>query len=236
MFRQVLATTDRSARKLRRLLRGPGVHSRPENFQTSGQYWRDRYADGGNSGRGSYGPSADYKAQFLREFLRGAAVGSTFELGCGDGHQASRVDYVDYTGVDVSPVIVAHCRNTLSRRGYRFAVWDDFVAHSENRQFDLGLSLDVLYHIIEEEVFCEYLDVLFDRALRHVLVYSTDCDAYDPAAPHIRHRTFTRYVADRQPAWKLAAVHDNPLHAGRPQGGSVVRFHHFTRDDANAGC
>ena len=37
-------------------------------FNTSGQYWEDRYAAGGNSGDGSYGDLAEYKASRINKF------------------------------------------------------------------------------------------------------------------------------------------------------------------------
>ena len=35
-------------------------------FPGSQNYWRKRYAMGGNSGKGSYGKSAEFKAEILR--------------------------------------------------------------------------------------------------------------------------------------------------------------------------
>ncbi len=58
------------------------------------------------------------------------------------------------------------------------------------------LSLDVIYHLVEDGVYESYLDDLFAAAVRFVIIYSTDKD--EPRRlPHVRHRRFTHHVAQR---------------------------------------
>ena len=56
--------------------------------QSSDQLWEKRYAKGGNSGAGSYGKLAVYKAKVLNEFIEENKneVNSVVEFGCGDGN------------------------------------------------------------------------------------------------------------------------------------------------------
>jgi hypothetical protein len=50
-------------------------------------YWENRYAAGGNSGDGSYGRLAVFKAEFINKFIDEVNINSATEMGCGDGHQ-----------------------------------------------------------------------------------------------------------------------------------------------------
>lgn len=41
---------------------------------------------------------------------------------------------------------------------------------------DLSLSLDVIYHLVEDEVFETYINTLFKSARRYVIIYSSNSD------------------------------------------------------------
>jgi hypothetical protein len=58
---------------------------------------------------------------------------------------------------------------------------------------ELSLSLDVIYHLIEDDVFDEYMRRLFDAATRFVIIYSSNHDA-SGTAEHVRHRCFTQWA------------------------------------------
>ncbi|MCL2283845.1 MAG: glycosyltransferase family 92 protein [Fibromonadales bacterium] len=62
----------------------------------SGKYWEERYANGGNSGDGSYNCLAQFKAEILNDFVKEHSVNSAIEFGCGDGSQLSLVKYPKY--------------------------------------------------------------------------------------------------------------------------------------------
>lgn len=55
-------------------------------FSTSSNYWESRYQEGGNSGHGSYGELAQYKADFLNSFVQENHVESAIEFGSSDGN------------------------------------------------------------------------------------------------------------------------------------------------------
>src|ERR1700689_4886366 len=69
----------------------------------SPSYWDSRYAGGGNSGDGSYGNLAKFKASVLNQFVAENRIASVVEFGCGDGNQVSLAEYPRYVGIDVSP-------------------------------------------------------------------------------------------------------------------------------------
>ena len=77
-----------------------------DSFTTSSQYWERRYQDGGNSGSGSYGRLAKYKAEVINDFLDKFEIENLVELGCGDGAQLKLLNAKNYTGVDVSKTVL----------------------------------------------------------------------------------------------------------------------------------
>lgn len=200
-------------------------------FQTSAQYWNDRYESGGNSGEGSYGPLARYKADFINDFLDREAVASGIELGCGDGNQASLLRFPSYIGVDISDKCIDWARRHVRRPGWSFMTLDAFQQSSPRPTAEVGLSLDVVYHLVEDEVYRRYLADLFAASTRFVIVYSSDRDDYDPAFPHVRHRPVVDDIARAHPGWAHVETFDNPFYREPDaQGyGSFARFHLFAK-------
>lgn len=156
----------------------------------SAQYWRNRYRAGGNSGAGSYGRLAEFKAATINGFVREQGISSLIEFGCGDGAQLELADYPAYVGFDVADESVELCRSKFaqdSTKQFRSATaWSYERAH-------LALSLDVIYHLVEDDVFHDYMRKLFFSAERYVIVYSSNHDGGHIAA-HVRHRKFTEWV------------------------------------------
>src|ERR1700678_128595 len=83
---------------------------RPGGFR-SAEYWENRYRTGGNSGVGSYGKLATFKARFINDFIRAHQIKRLLDLGCGDGNQAGFLEVENYLGFDVSPSAVQRCRD-----------------------------------------------------------------------------------------------------------------------------
>jgi hypothetical protein len=183
------------ARRLRAVL---GSGAAPP-FAGSADYWRERYAKGGDSGAGSYGKFAEFKARVLNAWFREAGLSSAIEFGCGDGNQLKLLEVTDYLGVDVSPLAVARCRAAFAGLpGRRFVLADDYAGE----RAECAVSLDVIYHLVEDEAFDRYMRRLFAAAtLRGHLFEQPDRQCNGGA--HVRHRRFTDWVTRHQPGWKL---------------------------------
>lgn len=180
---------------------------RAEKIDSSADYWEARYREGGDSGAGSYGRLALFKAQFLNEFVRRRNIRSVLEFGCGDGAQLMLADYPSYTGIDVSRTILAAVRDKFrDRPEMRFLHASDY---SPERKAELVLSLDVIYHLVENEVFNAYMQRLFDASLRYVIIYSSN-DSRGFVNPHVRHRKFTRWVERNRRDFTLVNHQLNP--------------------------
>lgn len=204
---------------------------RPRRDFSSQRYWRDRYASGGNSGAGSYERFAEYKAAVLNEFVARENVASVIEFGCGDGNQLRYADYPAYLGIDVSEDALRQCRERFaSDPTKRFVRLDDY--HGERA--DLALSLDVIYHLVEDTVFEAYMASLFDAAERFVCIYSSDDDAQiGAAAAHVRHRRYSDWVAKHRPDWQAGPLLANPYaFDGDAQRTTFAQFRFYRRSDA----
>jgi cyclopropane fatty-acyl-phospholipid synthase-like methyltransferase len=172
-------------------------------FKTSGNYWETRYRLGGHSGQGSRGEAARYKAEVINGFLQQHGVQSMIEFGCGDGVQLGMFQVPRYTGVDVSQTIVAHCRKLYANdAGKQFMVLDDYRGESAQ----LAVSLDVIFHLVEDQVYDAYLQRLFDASTQYVIIYSTSVDMKATGTPHVRHRDCVADVAQRFPQFQR--MHD----------------------------
>jgi len=170
-------------------------------FPGSAGYWQQRYARGGNSGAGSYGELAEFKAEVLNQLVTQNQFQSVIEYGCGDGNQLSLANYPRYLGYDVSDQAIILCRKRF--RGDATKRFES-TENPSRETAELTLSLDVVYHLVEDHVFHQYMERLFDSAERMVVVYASNYDdAFEVSSQHVRHRQFTRWIAEHRPHWKL---------------------------------
>jgi SAM-dependent methyltransferase len=181
-------------------------------FTSSASFWEKNYYEGNTSGDGSYGGLAQGKAEFLNKFVEENNIRSIIEFGCGDGHQLSLTAYPRYVGLDVSRSAVGLCKRRFTDDQTKsFFLYDGacFVDRAGLFGADLALSLDVIYHLIEDMVFETYMSHLFSAGRRYVVVYSTNM-VMAGTAPHVRHRLFCSWVEDNCPRWKLTQVTRGP--------------------------
>ncbi len=177
------------------------LFNRPGPFPGSQNYWIHRYDSGGNSGAGSYNQLAEFKADVLNRFVKNNGISTIIEYGCGDGNQLKLVDYPSYIGFDVSQKVISLCEE----------IFDDdqtklfrLISQYEGETAQLTISLDVIYHLIENQVFTDYMERLFDSSERFVVIYSSNTDDNDEKQPpHVKHREFAKWVEENRPLWKL---------------------------------
>ena len=194
------------ARNVYRFLAG-----RIRKFPGSQEYWEQRYAKGGHSGGGSSGRLARFKADVINSFVKENGIESVIEFGCGDGTQLSLAEYPEYTGFDVSPTAIRMCRETFAPDASKIFFHFEPGNLSDNKDIrpaDAALSLDVIFHLIEDEVFNEYMEALFGSAKKYVIIYSSNFD--DRQSYHVKNREFTRWIAENAPDWQMVRKIDNP--------------------------
>lgn len=199
------------------------AHPAPE-FRRSSTYWEDRYASGGNSGTGSYGKFAEFKAQVINAFLAEKGIQSVLEFGCGDGNQLKLARYPRYAGFDVSVSAIKNCRETFAGDPTKaFHLLDDYRGEGA----DLALSLDVIYHLVEDRLFENYMRTLFGAKCRFVIVYSSDVeDSTGRMGPHVRHRKFSSWIQQVHPEFRLLKHIPNryPYHEDSGEGSFADFF------------
>jgi SAM-dependent methyltransferase len=211
--------------------------TRPIRFRLaefySPDYWDARYAAGGNSGTGSYGDLAAFKANVLNDFVVEHHINSAIEFGCGDGNQLSLSKYPDYLGFDVSPRAVKRCQDLFREdASKRFVVYDDRYVNAEKA--DLALSLDVIYHLVEDRIYVRHMSDLFDAATRFVIIYS-DNEESPRDALHVRHRRFGNWIEQNQPGWRLVRHIPNKFpHQPDTQLGSWADFWIYRKENQPA--
>ena len=193
---------------------------KPFNQQGSKGYWETRYALGGNSGGGSYGRLAEFKAEILNNLIAKYRVGTVIELGCGDGNQTTLLTSLDheeryYLGLDVSPTAITHNLEKFKVDEKKdFLLFDSTTLKNIGAflRADMTLSLDVLYHLVERPIYESYLNTLFDMSSNYVVIYASDDDSIKTNAPHVLIRSFTPYIKEHFKDFELIEKIENKYH------------------------
>ena len=159
------------------------------------QYWEQRYARGGNSGDGSYGDLALFKAQVINDYIKKLNIVSMNDWGFGDCNQLQYFPDIDYVGYEVSQTAIKNAQKRYPNKIFR-----QIKEHS-NQKKELSISLDVLYHLIENELYYEYLNNLFNSATRLVIIYSSNYQ--EQPKGHQYRRNFTPDIEKLHPEWQL---------------------------------
>ncbi len=173
-------------------------------FPGSKKYWEQRYASGGTSGAGSYGKLAEFKAEIINSFIKNNNIASVIEFGCGDGNQLSLFDIPSYVGLDVSRTAIKFCmRRFKNDKTKSFFLYEPECFADNNNIFkaDLALSLDVIYHLVEDPIFELYMKHLFSSSDKFVIIYSDDVTTNQRY--HEKHRQFSKWVETNLREWRL---------------------------------
>lgn len=160
-----------------------------ENFNSK-KYWEDRYLKGGNSGNGSYGVLAQFKADVLNKFISENNIQNVVELGCGDGNQLSLLKVKNYLGLDVSKKIIETCTKKFPQHDFEYS---ETFKLGEDQKFDLALSLDVIFHLVEDKVYEEYMEKLIGLNAEYLIIYSCNFKNDGTFGAHVNPRIFTEH-------------------------------------------
>lgn len=204
------------------------VASRLTSFSGSASYWESRYAKGGTSGDGSLGKLAEFKALTLNTFVREKQISFVIEFGCGDGEQLSLSGYESYLGFDVSSRAIDICKKKFSGDAAKtFA----HISEYNGQVADLVLSLDVIYHLVEDSVFDRHMNDLFSASSKYVAIYSSNFSAgLGKFGAHIKHRCFSEWIKYNRPDWKLFKTVNNAYpYDEATMDGSFANFYFYQK-------
>lgn len=184
----------------------------------------------GASGAGSYNHLAAFKAQILNQFVQDEGVQSVLEFGVGDGNQLSLAHYPHYIGLDVSQSALEHTGAKFSTDETKeFYLVDEFLQTHKDFRAQLCLSLDVIYHLIQDEVFETYMQNLFAHSACFVGIYSSNKDELH--ATHVKHRRFQSWIEQNAPQWQLYKFVPNayPFNPKNPDNTSFADFYFYKK-------
>lgn len=201
-------------------------------FPGSEKYWEKRYKSGGNSGAGSYSNLAEFKAEVLNTFVKEKNIDKIIEFGCGDGNQLTLLHVNHYIGLDVSKTAIALCKSKFqndSTKQFFLYTASKFNTNDELFRSDLALSLDVIYHLVENEIFESYMSQLFSVAEKYVIIYSSNFDS--ELANHVKSRKFTSWVEQNVKTWKLDQIIENKYKYSKddPRHTSISDFYIYKK-------
>ena len=192
-----------------------------KKFENSQTYWEARYQKGGNSGVGSYDNLAHFKASIINNFVKQNNISHIDELGCGDGNQLTFAKYPNYVGYDVSETILEKVKIKFKEDNTKqfFNISDYSKLKSK---LEAVLSLDVIYHLIEDEIFKTHMERLFD-GYKFVIIFSTNFNDKFYNGGHVKNRQFTDWINKNVSDYKLIEQIDNTV------GFSKVNFYIFEK-------
>ena len=177
-----------------------------KDFVGSKKYWEERYITGGNSGLGSYGKLARFKVEIINKFIKENEIIKVIEFGCGDGNQLSLFKIDDYIGLDIAETSIIMCKKRFKGDKTKdFFLYDPYSFEGrDNFKAELSLSLDVIYHLIEDEIFKLYMKHLFLASNKFVIIYSSN-GGNKPiySASHCKNRNFSEWIKVNLPGWGL---------------------------------
>ncbi len=175
-------------------------------LSNSATYWEERYKYGQNSGLGSYGKLAEFKAEVMNKFIEENDINTVIEFGCGDGNQLQYYKFKNYLGFDVSKTTVKACREKFaSDKSKQFYHLSEF----KDQKADLVISIDVIFHLLEDEVFDAHMTQLFASSNKYVIIYSSNVNDVSDVKTHVRQWKFTDWVESNAKNFSLIEKIDN---------------------------
>jgi len=205
------------------------------NF-SSEKYWKSRYKHGGNSGSGSRDNLAQFKAFIINDFASKYKIDNVIEFGSGDGSQLKLFDFKTYIGYDVSPKAIE-----ISEKMFHDDSTKSFylLGEYDGKKADLVISLDVIYHLTEDDIFHDHMKKIFEAAKKYVIIYSSNFEKIISKTHHVRHRKFTNWIESNITNFKqLKMIKNKYAYDGDDSASSFADFYIYERingEDINSG-
>ncbi len=206
-----------------------------ENIFDVKKYWDVRYKSQRDSGSGSYGRLSRFKAEVINSFIKEHALTELLELGCGDGNQLGLLDIAMYLGVDISQEALNICKEKYNNEeGKKFLTYTEL--YDLNQQFECVVSLDVIYHLSDDNLYYTYLKDLFTSAKKYVIVYANStnyhCSGVDVNSGYVLFRDFVKDVDHLYKEFTLIDIISNeyPFSSLMPDDTSFADFYIFERN------
>ena len=186
----------------------------------SKRFWNDTYKAGNTSGPGSYNEFAKFKADVINDFLGRNQIKSIVDYGVGDGNQLKLINTENliYTGIDVSEFIISKCKKDFKDDKTKNFFHIDKI--DNGIEAELVLSCDVVYHLVEDSVYKEYMKNLFTFSKKYVIIYAPNINYNEET--YVKKREFVEYIFDNYPNFNLVE---------RIKGNIGCPFYIFKKND-----
>lgn len=133
----------------------------------------------------------------------------------------------NYLGIDVSETILNTVREKFKNDSQKKFLHSNLYQHEKA---ELAISFDVIFHLIEDDVFNDYMCRLFDASSAFVIIYSSNRNSSYFYGTHVRHRKFTDWVEKNRKNFRLASFIKNryPENINDPNNTSFSDFYIYT--------
>ena len=171
---------------------------------------------------------AQFKAEIINNLIKQNNIKTVIELGCGDGNQLKLFKIPVYIGYDISKTIIKKNKELFKKdKTKTFKI----LINKIYEKADCVLSLDVIYHLVEDNIFENYMSLLFSASNKYVVIYSSNKD--ECQARHVKHRNFTKWIEKNLPNWKLKSVIKNkyPFDIKNQDETSFSDFYIYEKED-----
>lgn len=179
------------------------------SFPGSARYWERRYLAGmRGAGRGSAGMAFKDKLATVDRVIRATKSLTVLDLGCGPEAFGNYLHNVGtYLGIDVSHEAV---RTSQAKRSVPGRRYQDLPSFGPLGEFDLVLSLEVIFHLVEDHVYHRYMSHLTESSTGYLLIQSTDREEDRFHGSHYRDRPFRDWIETHAPRWRLESSWTSP--------------------------
>lgn len=173
------------------------------------------------------GDLLSWKASVVNSIIKENRVNSGLELGSGDGKFASLLSLKKYVGYDISDSAVTLANEKFDNPNFRTSTKPPFFW----RKFDITMSIDVIYHIVENRDFNKHMAKLFSAANTLVVIYSYPKKPSEKMSEHIKFNDFTSWAERQAPGWELVGQIPNkfPFDENYPNSTSKSEFFVYKR-------
>ena len=174
----------------------------------SQEYWNERYNNFQEkefkhaSGNGKLPFRRNFKAKELNTLIQKYNIKSVMDFGCGDGEILSKLEVTAYYGIEINENLVETLRMRFPQKEkYYFSTNH---ANDWPTSIDAAVSVDVIFHLLEDNLFEKYMEDLFKPAPKYVIIKSSNRDELGVGRnAHIKHRKFVAYISTKFPEYEL---------------------------------
>jgi hypothetical protein len=174
-------------------------------------YWEKRYADGKNSGSGSYGENATFKANIINRIIKEYECKDMVEFGCGDGNQMSLLTRIPYIGYDISKTIIQ--KNQIKYKttpNVKFMDMD--MCGNYSLSADLSICVDVLFHLTIEDDWYKLIDHVCVAAKKVIVIVTNTEKIHEEYFQHVNMKRKILPVLDARSDVIIDEVITQPTH------------------------